>query len=148
MDVNLSLMGQHQVTVQLQWLNVNMYLLPACKHQQLVSARTAVETCVLLPCYLWNEVAGVQQRQMTSNGGDGGGAVPLLVFQFKALEVKLPLKVLTEVKAQNTPKYVSKVSLRFVFIRACGVLTLKVQLNERGLRFHTNRVTSMTIVIK
>ena len=72
----------------------------------------------------------------------------MLVFQFKALEVKLPLKVLTEVKAQNTPKYVSKVSLRFVFIRACGVLTLKVQLNERGLRFHTNRVTSMTIVIK
>ena len=39
------------------------------------------------------------------------GGVPLLVFQFKALEVKLPLKVLAEVKAQNTCKYVSKVLL-------------------------------------
>ena len=70
--LNLLPKGQHQVTVQLQWLNVNMYLLPAYKDQQLVSVHTAVDTCVLLACYFWNEVAGVQQRQMTSNGGNGG----------------------------------------------------------------------------
>ena len=83
-----------------------------------------------LACYFWNEVAGVPQRQMTSNGGGWWSGGALLVFQFKALEVKLPLKVLAGVKAQNTPKYVSKVLLCFVFnCVLCGVLTLKLRCN-------------------